>query len=113
MTVSSSQVSQESRTRSRQTDFMRRHTTELFQIVCWLLQTLEGIANGDAATTPSCPSAVMQWQHGTFVENADGSLTLSPFSVDGRELISDPCSSSTSSYLRYDQSETMEACLAL
>ncbi|KAE9363073.1 hypothetical protein N431DRAFT_550813 [Stipitochalara longipes BDJ] len=59
-------------------------------------------------TKPSCPSAVMQFQHGTFVENANGSLSLTPFGVDGRELISDPCSSSTSSYLRYNQSELME-----
>lgn len=55
----------------------------------------------------------MQFQHGTFVENADGSLTLSPFSVDGRELISAPCSGSTSTYLRYDQAETMEVCVSL
>jgi hypothetical protein len=59
-------------------------------------------------TKPSCPQAIMQFQHGTFVENADGSLSMSPFSVDGRQLQSDPCSSSTSTYTRYNQSETMQ-----
>ncbi|PMD20057.1 hypothetical protein NA56DRAFT_601944 [Hyaloscypha hepaticicola] len=59
-------------------------------------------------TKPSCPQAIMQFQHGTFVENADGSLSMSPFSVDGRQLLSDPCSGSTSTYTRYNQSETMK-----
>ena len=77
-----------------------------------LWTVLEESANGDPATKPSCPSSIMQFQHGTFVENADGSLTLTPFSVDGRELISAPCSGSTSAYLRYDQAETMEVCIS-
>lgn len=64
--------------------------------------------NVSIATKPSCPQAIMQWQHGTVVENDDGSLSLSPISVDGRQLQSDPCSSSTSTYTRYNQSETME-----
>ncbi|KAI0999491.1 hypothetical protein K3495_g8708 [Podosphaera aphanis] len=58
--------------------------------------------------TPSCPQAILQFQHGTFVENADGSLTLSPFAVDGRQLQSDPCSSRYALYTRYNQSETMQ-----
>ncbi|KUJ10341.1 uncharacterized protein LY89DRAFT_689620 [Mollisia scopiformis] len=59
-------------------------------------------------TNPSCPQAIMQFQHGTFVENSDGSLSMSPFSVDGRQLQSNPCASSTSTYTRYNQSETFE-----
>ncbi|KAH8775709.1 chaperone for protein-folding within the ER, fungal-domain-containing protein [Hyaloscypha sp. PMI_1271] len=59
-------------------------------------------------TKPSCPQAIMQFQHGTFIENADGSLSMSPFSVDGRQLQSNPCSSKTSTYSRYDQSEIMK-----
>jgi len=41
--------------------------------------------------------------------NSDLSLSLSPFSVDGRQLQSDPCSSTKkSTYTRYNQSETMK-----
>lgn len=56
---------------------------------------------------------MLQFQHGTIVENADGSLSLTPFSVDGRQLQSNPCAGSTSIYTRYNQSETMEACSPL
>jgi len=59
-------------------------------------------------TKPSCPQAIMQFQHGTVIENSDGSLSFSPFSVDGRQLQSNPCGSDTSIYTRYNQSETMK-----
>jgi len=58
-------------------------------------------------TEPQCPQAIMQFQHGTVVQNADNSLSFTPFAVDGRQLQSDPCSSDTSTYTRYNQSETM------
>ncbi|KKY14450.1 putative protein rot1 [Phaeomoniella chlamydospora] len=57
---------------------------------------------------PSCPSGVMQWQHGTFTKNSSGSLILKPFSVDGRQLLSEPCEYDTGVYTRYDQEETFE-----
>ncbi|KIN08223.1 hypothetical protein OIDMADRAFT_175080 [Oidiodendron maius Zn] len=63
-------------------------------------------------TTPNCPRAILQFQHGTFISNSDGSLTLTPFGVDGRQLLSDPCGGSGSkgvaSYTRYNQSESMQ-----
>jgi len=59
-------------------------------------------------TSPNCPQAVMQWQHGTFTETTNTSLILTPFAVDGRQLVSDPCSSSTSTYTRYNQAETIK-----
>jgi hypothetical protein len=59
-------------------------------------------------TKPQCPEAIMQFQHGTFVQNVDGSLSLTPFSVDGRQLQSAPCEASTSTYIRYNQSETFQ-----
>jgi hypothetical protein len=40
---------------------------------------------------PSCPQGIMQWQHGKFEKLPNGSLTLDPFEVDGRQLLSDPC----------------------
>ncbi|KAK0102965.1 Reversal of tor2 lethality [Cadophora gregata f. sp. sojae] len=57
---------------------------------------------------PKCPGAILQFQHGTVVENADGSLDLTPISVDGRQLQSSPCDGHTSTYTRYNQSENME-----
>lgn len=57
---------------------------------------------------PACPQAILQFQHGTITENADGSLLLMPYAVDGREQLSDPCQYTTSSYTRYNQTETMQ-----
>jgi hypothetical protein len=65
-------------------------------------------ADYPTATNPQCPSAVLQFQHGTYTENADGSLNLTPFAVDGRQLSSNPCKNSNSIYERYNQSETFQ-----
>ncbi|KIV93733.1 hypothetical protein PV10_04927 [Exophiala mesophila] len=59
-------------------------------------------------TTPQCPSAVLQWQHGTYTIGADGSINMTPFGVDGRQLTSSPCSYDEAIYIRYDQPEKME-----
>jgi hypothetical protein len=42
--------------------------------------------------------------------NADLSLSLTPFAVDGRQLLSDPCAGDYSTFTRYNQSETFEVC---
>lgn len=57
---------------------------------------------------PACPSAIMQWQHGAFVKNADGSLDLTPIMTDGRQLLSEPCNGDHSIYTRYNQTETFK-----
>ncbi|RQM07950.1 hypothetical protein DH86_00000828 [Scytalidium sp. 3C] len=57
---------------------------------------------------PKCPQAVMQFQHGTVVMNANLSLTFTPIAVDGRQLQSDPCGGDTATYIRYNQSELMQ-----
>lgn len=51
----------------------------------------------------------MQWQHGSYVVNADGSIALNPIGVDGRQLMSSPCSYDNAVYTRYDQPETMKS----
>ncbi|KAK3678284.1 Reversal of tor2 lethality [Recurvomyces mirabilis] len=56
---------------------------------------------------PSCPSGIMQWQHGSWVMNTTGSLILTPIAVDGRQLLSSPCQYKNSVYTRYNQSEVM------
>jgi hypothetical protein len=50
----------------------------------------------------------MQWQHGKWVKNADGTLNLTPLGVDGRQLLSEPCNGKTAVYTRYNQSEEFE-----
>ncbi|KAL9131593.1 MAG: hypothetical protein Q9175_006720 [Cornicularia normoerica] len=57
------------------------------------------------ATDPSCPQGIVQWQHGTYTKNANGSLTLTPFGVDGRQLLSDPCNNANAIFTRYNQIE--------
>lgn len=57
------------------------------------------------ASNPECPKAVMQWQHGTYSVKSNGSLVLTPFASDGRQLFSDPCAGDTSVYTRYNQTE--------
>ncbi|KAL6717171.1 Reversal of tor2 lethality [Lecanora helva] len=56
-------------------------------------------------TNPECPQGIIQWQHGKYQKNANGSLSLFPFEVDGRQLLSDPCSYHNSVFTRYKQFE--------
>jgi len=57
---------------------------------------------------PKCPSAIMQWQHGSFTKQPNGSLVLVPIAVDGRQLYYDPCAYDEAVYTRYNQSEMFE-----
>lgn len=57
------------------------------------------------ATTPQCPRGIMQFQHGKYEKTENASLILTPFGVDGRQLLSDPCNSASSTYTRYLQKE--------
>ncbi|KAF2763131.1 hypothetical protein EJ05DRAFT_27094 [Pseudovirgaria hyperparasitica] len=57
---------------------------------------------------PACPKGIMQWQHGSFVKEQNGSLILSPIKVDGRQLYSDPCKYKSAVYTRYNQSELFQ-----
>ncbi|KNG90851.1 protein rot1, partial [Aspergillus nomiae NRRL 13137] len=70
---------------------------------------LSNTSGSSIAVDPSCPKGIMQWQHGKFVLNSDGSLELTPIASDGRQLLSDPCSSSVATYTRYNQTETFNS----
>lgn len=50
----------------------------------------------------------MQWQHGTYSLPGDGSIVMTPFGVDGRQLTSTPCKYDQAVYIRYNQPETMK-----
>ncbi|GAD95896.1 hypothetical protein CIMG_08168 [Paecilomyces variotii No. 5] len=56
-------------------------------------------------SSPDCPKGIMQWQHGKYSKEPNGSLILTPFEVDGRQLLSSPCAGDQSAYTRYNQSE--------
>ncbi|ORX98126.1 chaperone for protein-folding within the ER, fungal-domain-containing protein [Clohesyomyces aquaticus] len=56
-------------------------------------------------TNPKCPRGIIQWQHGSFVKNDNGSLSLTPIAVDGRQLYSDPCLYENAVYTRYNTTE--------
>lgn len=65
-------------------------------------------------TNPKCPEGIMQWQHGSWVFNANGSLSLTPIAVDGRQLTSAPCEDENHGiYVRYNQSELMKVSYTL
>lgn len=59
-------------------------------------------------TNPKCPKGIIQWQHGSFTKFANGSLSLSPIAVDGRQLYSDPCLYKSAVYTRYNATEMLK-----
>lgn len=59
------------------------------------------------ATKPDCTTAVLQWQHGTYVLSSNSpQLVLNPIPFDGRQVLSSPCTSKTSIYTRWNQTES-------
>ncbi|KAH8691486.1 chaperone for protein-folding within the ER, fungal-domain-containing protein [Talaromyces proteolyticus] len=58
---------------------------------------------------PECAKGILQWQHGSYSLQPNGSLVLKPIAADGRQLLSDPCAGRTSMYSRYNQTETFKA----
>ncbi|KAG0679372.1 hypothetical protein C6P42_000161 [Pichia californica] len=58
----------------------------------------------------SCAAAVLIFQHGTYTKDDNGTLTLTPFDIDGRQLLSQPCDDGgVSLYSRYNQTEVFKA----
>ena len=43
------------------------------------------------ASDPHCITGVLTFQHGTYDLLSNGSITLNPFSEDGRQQVQDPC----------------------
>jgi hypothetical protein len=50
----------------------------------------------------------MQWQHGSYSLEPNGSLVLTPIPSDGRQLSSNPCVGNSAAYTRYNQTETFK-----
>ncbi|KAI5449371.1 Reversal of tor2 lethality [Naganishia albida] len=55
------------------------------------------------ATNPTCITAYILWQHGTYQLNNNGSMTLYPFPSDGRIQVQDPCAAVTNLITEYNQ----------
>ncbi|KAL8873900.1 MAG: hypothetical protein Q9174_000703 [Haloplaca sp. 1 TL-2023] len=68
----------------------------------------ERILTPVVAQNPKCPKGIIQWQHGKYIKASNGSLVLNPIQVDGRQLLSDPCSYGNSVYTRYHQQEVFK-----
>ncbi|KAL8972259.1 MAG: hypothetical protein Q9197_002867 [Variospora fuerteventurae] len=63
---------------------------------------------GANPTDPKCTKGIIQWQHGKYQKASNGSLILNPITVDGRQLMSDPCAYQNSVYTRYQQQEVFK-----
>lgn len=61
-----------------------------------------------SATHPNCAQAQLIWQHGTFTQNSNGSLTLTPFEGDGRQMVQNGCTQQSQTLISYDQQEYMQ-----
>ncbi|TGZ82596.1 hypothetical protein EX30DRAFT_370660 [Ascodesmis nigricans] len=57
---------------------------------------------------PSCPRALLQFQHGRYTLHSNLSLVLHPIATDGRQLLSDPCLYKTSIYTRFNATSVMK-----
>lgn len=67
-------------------------------------------SNMRAAVDPSCPQAMIQWQHGSYSSSRNGGMELVPIATDGRSLTSDPCvgnDEKRATLSKYAQNETM------
>jgi hypothetical protein len=56
----------------------------------------------------SLVTRMIQWQHGTYSLPGNGSIILEPIAVDGRQLLSSPCTYDTAVYTRFDQPELIK-----
>jgi len=52
---------------------------------------------------PTCIVGVVQWQHGTYTLNSNGSMTLNPFAADGRQQVQDMCAAKSNIIQQFNQ----------
>ncbi|KAF8601393.1 hypothetical protein BDV93DRAFT_235213 [Ceratobasidium sp. AG-I] len=58
-------------------------------------------------TSLNCTKSVVIFQHGTYVLNSNGSISLTPFGQDGRIQVQDPCAAVSDVITLYNQTEYM------
>jgi len=59
--------------------------------------------NGNG-TEPTCINGIINWSHGTYVLQSNGSMTMTPFN-DGFQQIQDPCAAVSNFIEEYNQTE--------
>jgi len=52
---------------------------------------------------PTCIVGVVQWQHGEYVLNANGSMVLNPYASDGRQQVQDMCAAVSNVIQQFNQ----------
>jgi len=52
---------------------------------------------------PNCIVGVVQWQHGTYTLQPNGSIILNPFAPDGRQQVQDMCASQSNIIQQFNQ----------
>lgn len=62
------------------------------------------VSNG---TVPQCVTGVINWAHGTYVLQSNGSITMVPFG-DGYQQIQDPCAAQSNFIENYNDTELYE-----
>ncbi|KAG9051632.1 Reversal of tor2 lethality [Tulasnella sp. UAMH 9824] len=58
---------------------------------------------------PTCIVGVVQWQHGTYTLNSNGSITLNPFAADGRMQVQDMCAAKSNIIQQFNQTTLFAA----
>jgi len=58
---------------------------------------------------PTCIVGVVQWQHGTYTLNSNGSITLNPFAADGRQQVQDMCAAKSNVIQQFNQTTLFAA----
>lgn len=87
----------------------RLHTIEQSRTVSLAAHAyLDHLLNIGKAANPNCAQGIMQWQHGTYTQDTNGSLSLEPIAVDGRQLLSSPCEYKNAVFTRYHQPELIK-----
>jgi len=52
---------------------------------------------------PTCIIGIVQWQHGSYTMNPNGSITLNPIASDGRQQVQDMCASNSNIIQQFNQ----------
>ncbi|KAI0738864.1 chaperone for protein-folding within the ER, fungal-domain-containing protein [Daedaleopsis nitida] len=61
-----------------------------------------------AGAEPNCITGVLNWHHGTYTKETNGSLVLTPFG-DGFQQIQDPCAAETNFVETYNNTELYQS----
>jgi len=58
---------------------------------------------------PTCIIGVVQWQHGTYQLEPNGSIILNPFATDGRQQVQDMCAAKSNIIQQFNQTTLFQS----